>query len=301
MSQAYQLDHWLEGYLAYLLQVRRQSPKTIVDVRCTLRRVCRYMQTGHPDVALWELTLRDYLKWLERERRAGRSNQTLAKNLSHLRGVLDYAWRSGKADRNVLDGFTLQDQVTRTVPTFLTEQEARRLIEACPRDSAVERAHRVMILLLYGCGLRPSELCALNVQDVNRQRREIFIQFGKGHRQRYVPIPDGAFIELLAYLCERGGKRGVLFRTEAKRSRISVRYVGQIVQAAATRAELSKWVTPKVLRHSFATHLMDRGVDLAVISQLLGHRTPTETGVYLHVLPQHPQEAVDQLKIGGSQ
>lgn len=301
MNDLYELDHWLEGYLEYLHQVRRQASGTIRDVRCTLRRVCRHMDRQRPGVPLWDLTLNDYLMWLEAERGVGCSSLTLSKYLSHLRGILDYAWRSGKTGRNVLDGFTLRDSVHPTVPTFLTEKEAKRLIDVCPVDHAVDRAHRVMILLLYGCGLRTAELCSLNVQDVNRQRREIFVQFGKGHRQRYVPIPDAVFVELLAYLCERGGKRGALFRTQAKRARISVRNVSQVVQAAAARAELSKWVTPKVLRHSFATHLMDRGVDLAVISKLLGHRTPTETGVYLHVLPQRPQEAVDQLKFNTQQ
>jgi site-specific recombinase XerD len=72
------------------------------------------------------------------------------------------------------------------------------------------------------------------------------------------------------------------------------------VQEAAQRAELRKQVTPKVLRHSFATHLMDRGVDLAVISQLMGHRSPTETGVYLHALPDRPRQAIEQLKIANA-
>jgi site-specific recombinase XerD len=297
MNQVYQLDHWLEGYLDYLHEVRRQSPGTIKDVRCTLRRVCRYLDGHHNGVELWQLSLRDYVKWLENERVGGSSPQTLGKFLSHLRGVLDYAWRSGRSERNVLDGFRLQDASSRLVPAFLTEQEAKSLVEACPARQALERAHRVMVLLLYGCGLRTSELCALNVQDINRDRRELFVQYGKGGRQRYVPIPGGVFIEVLAYLCERGGKRGALFRTAAKGARVSARYVGGVVQEAAQRAELAKVVTPKTLRHSFATHLMDRGVDLAVISQLLGHRSPTETGVYLHVLPQRPRQATDQLKI----
>jgi len=300
MKQVYELDHWLEGYLDYLDQVRRQSAGTIRDVRCTLRRVCRYMDRRRPGVALWKLALKDYIKWLEDERADGSSSHTLTKFLSHLRGVLDYAWRSGKSDRNVLDGFTLADAGRSPVPTFLTEEEAKRLIEACPSHRPLQRAHRAMILLLYGCGLRSAELCALNAQDVNRERREVFVQRGKGGRQRYVPIPDGAFVELLAYLCERGGKRGALFRTEAKRARISIRYLGRIVQEAAQRAELRKQVTPKVLRHSFATHLMDRGVDLAVISQLMGHRSPTETGVYLHALPDRPRQAIEQLKIANA-
>lgn len=290
------LDPWIEGYLSYLAEVRRQAPGTIRDVRCTLNRVCRIMQKEHPGRPLWHLTLEHYLHWIEGERQRGRSPQTLSKNISHLRGLLDYAWRSGRSDRNVLDGFQLQDSHPREVPAFLDEQEARRLVEACPSDNPQQRTERVIVLLLYGCGLRTHELCSLNVQHINRDRRELFIEHGKGGRQRYVPIPDGVFSELLAYLCERGGKRGALLRTAAKHSRVSTKGVSEVVRQAARRAGLTKVVTPKVLRHSFATHLMDRGVDLAVISELLGHRSPSETGVYLHVLPDRPRQAVDHLK-----
>jgi integrase/recombinase XerD len=97
-------------------------------------------------------------------------------------------------------------------------------------------------------------------------------------------------------LLERGGKRGALFRTAQRQRRISSKEVGRIVHEAAERAGLERSVTPKVLRHSYATHLMDRGVDLAVIARLMGHRSPRETGVYLHVLQGRMQSAVDRLK-----
>jgi integrase/recombinase XerD len=86
-----------------------------------------------------------------------------------------------------------------------------------------------------------------------------------------------------------------LFRTEARQRPIAARHVCEAVEQAAQRAGLAGQVTPKTLRHSFATHLMDRGVDLAVISSLMGHRSPSETGVYLHVLPGRSREAVARL------
>jgi integrase/recombinase XerD len=152
-----------------------------------------------------------------------------------------------------------------------------------------------MLLLFYGCGLRTGELCRLNVQDIDRELRSVFVAHGKGDRQRHVPIPDGVYTELLAYLLERGGKRGPLFRTHAKGARITLDQASRTVREIAARAGIGRTVTPKTLRHSFATHLMDRGVDLAVIARLMGHRSPTETGVYLHVLPQRPREAVNHL------
>jgi integrase/recombinase XerD len=124
------------------------------------------------------------------------------------------------------------------------------------------------------------------------------VRHGKGDRPRCIPIPEALYTELLAYLLERG-KRGALFRTSVKVRRLSPKDVCDIVTAAAERAELRAGVTARTLRHSFATHLMDRGVDLAIIASLMGHRSPQETGVYLHVLPQRPEAAVRRLPIGG--
>lgn len=295
MSESPRMDPMIEGYLDYLTAVQRKRPRTVVDVRCTLRRIATAMEQIRPGAALWKLPLDDYLCWLEQERAAQRTTACLSKYLSHLRGLLDYAWRSGRAERNVLDGFALQDAKHRQTPEALSVEEAGRLVQACSQRTPEERRERVMVLLLYGCGLRTMELCGLNVEHVDIARRELLIAHGKGDRQRTVPIPEGVFTELLAYLHERGGRRGPLFRTAAQRARVNERVVGDVVRQAARRAGLDRPITPKTLRHAYATHLMDAGVDLAVISSLMGHRSPSETGVYLHVLEGRPQEAVRRL------
>jgi integrase/recombinase XerD len=289
------LDPLIEGYLSYLDKVGRKTPRTVVDVRCTLRRVVTALGTVRPGIDLWALSLEDFLHWMEQERRAGRTAMSLAKYLSHVRGFLEYAWRSGRTTRNVLDGFSLQHTVRPSVPKSLTLEEAEQLVLA---TSGVARRDRLIILLLYGCGLRTSELCALDVGDISRERQELTVRHGKGDRARVIPIPEALYTELLAYLLERG-KRGALFRTPVKVCRIRDKDVCNVVSTIATRARLRPGVTARTLRHSFATHLMDRGVDLAIIASLMGHRSPQETGVYLHVLPQRPEAAVRQLPIGG--
>lgn len=292
------MDPWIEGYLRYLDKVGRKTPRTIIDVRCTLRRAIAQFARTRPGIALWHLTLEDYLHWLEAERQRGSTESSLAKYLSHVRGLLEYAWRSGRAERNVLDGFSLQHTLRRTVPKSLNLEEAERLVEATTAPGSTARRDRLIILLLYGCGLRTSELCALDVAQVNRERHELMIFKAKGDRPRAIPIPEALYTELLAYLLEHG-KRGPLFRTSIHRRRLRAKDICEIVTDAATRAGLRAGVTPRTLRHSFATHLMDRGVDLATIASLMGHRSPQETGVYLHVLPERPQAAVRTLSIGG--
>lgn len=100
------LDPLIEGYLSYLTDVGRKAPRTVVDVRCTLRRAVQAFDERRPGVPLWKLAFEDYLGWIEREREAGSSIGCIAKYLSHIRGLLEYAWRSRRTERNVLDGFS---------------------------------------------------------------------------------------------------------------------------------------------------------------------------------------------------
>jgi len=287
------LDPLIEGYLTYLLEVGRKVPRTVVDVRCTLRRTVEGFATRRPGVSLWKLALEDYLHWFEAEREAQRSDASLAKDASHLRGLLEYAWRSGRSERNVLDGLNLHDRVKRHAPNFLTFDQAERLVLTCPRRTLAERRDRLIIL-------RTAELCALDVGDVVRERQELTVRQTKGDRPRVLPIPDGLYSELLGYLLDHG-KRGALFRTTHLGRRIRSVDVCECVRAAVTRAGLESTVTARTLRHTFATHLMDRGVDLAVIASLMGHRSPHETGVYLHSLPRRAESAVRTLKLGEQQ
>lgn len=297
-NKPFVLDPWIEGYLSYCAEVRRLNPHTLVDMRCSFKRVVERMADRRAEVTLWKLSLEDYLYWVNQERESGMSVKAIGKILSHLRGLLNYAWRSGRSDRNVLDGFKLQDEGRRTEPEALSYEDAGALVGSCGSRTAEERRKRIIVLLLYGCGLRTFELCALNVKDIDREQQELFVSCGKGGMQRRIPVPDGVWPELLAYLGDCKGKGGALLRTEARNKRIRSVDVCEVVSSAARGCGLKRKLTPKVLRHSFATHLMDRGVDLGVIASLMGHRSPHETGVYLHVLPGAREEAVGRLSGG---
>jgi integrase/recombinase XerD len=215
-----------------------------------------------------------------------------------LRGLLDYTWRSGRADRNVLDGLTLEDEPRGRMPRFLSLEQARQLIENSPGGSRAQRRDRLILLLLYGCGLRTSELCQLDLGDVDLERQELVVRHGKGDRARRIPVPEALWLVVLAYLGERKGRRGALLRTFEKHTRLRAEHICEVVTQAGRRAGLALDLTPKMLRHSFATHLMDRGVDLAVIASLMGHRSARETGVYLHRLAGRAEAAVQLLSRG---
>ena len=297
MKEGMRLDAWTEGYLDYLLEVKKLTPGTVRDNRCALRRSAAFMETRRPGVPLWKRSLEEFLIWLSESREKGYHEAGLAKELSHIRGFLEYSHRSGRCERNVLDGFSLIDRVSRQAPKALTLDEAQALLKACGRETVESRRSRLVVLLLYGCGFRAGELQRLDVADVIVERQEIFVRKGKGDVQRYVPVPGAVWVELLAYLAERAVKRGPLFLTQVKKRRMRKVEAGRIVKDAARRAGITWKVTPKTLRHTFGTHLMDRGVDIGVISMLMGHRSPSETGVYLHVLPGRKEQAVDRLPV----
>jgi integrase/recombinase XerD len=285
----------ISGYISYIKDIKRLSPGTIKDIRCSLNRLQYYTEGIDLGKEIWQLRLEEYIRWVGHEREAGKSSQTLSKQISHVRGLLEYAYRNGRLDRNVLEGFHLQDSTKRQLPRVLSQEEARKLVNACRSKTKQDRKERIIILLLYGCGLRTSELCNVNVQDIDQERRELLVRKGKGDIQRKVPVPEGVWTELLAYICARGGKRGALLKTETRHARYRVHLVGKTVRETSRRAGLQTGITPKVLRHSFATHLMEAGVDIGMISQLMGHRSPRETGIYLHSGKTSRRNAVERL------
>ncbi len=272
------LDPLMEGYLEYMETVERRSKATVKDIRCTLRRVSEEMERLRPGKRLWALKLIDYIRFLGDQQNRGYSQAGLCKNVSHLRGFLNYAWRTGRCDRNVMADYYPEDRCAKKEPDSLTIPEALAMVQKSPSSTAIERRDRVIVMLLYGCGLRTGELCTLKIQDISVERRELHLKKAKGDVERIVPIPEVVFTQLLAYLHERGKKRGPLFVTEAKRRPIKQSVVSDVVKSAAERAGIERRVVPKMLRHSYATHLMDRGVDIAVISKLMGHVGPAESG-----------------------
>lgn len=273
-------DPLVQGYLSYLREVRALAHRTVIDVTCTLNNVLKYMDHTYAALPLWELSLEAYVNWVGHERNTGKSAQSISKQLSHVRGMLEYAWRSGRTDRNVLEGFYLQDAKHRIRGRALTQDEAETLVNSLKRGTPRQRRDRTMVLMLYGCGLRTAELRGLNVQDIDRQEQQILVLKAKGGYERTVPVPGGVWTELLAYLSERSWRGGALFRTQVKRKRIDSREVAETVRMAAAEAGIPGTVTPRVLRRSFATHLRQAGVNEGVVARLMGHRSIRESDPY---------------------
>ncbi|NJM09473.1 MAG: tyrosine-type recombinase/integrase [Bdellovibrionaceae bacterium] len=279
------------GHLEYQLQVKKLKPLTVNDIRCSLRKVDRFCKAKGLQKDLWQLSLQEYIQWINWLQEQKQTAKSINKMLSHVRSLIDYAWQIEKVDRNVLDGFYLKEPETTAIYDQLTIEEAQNLVKAFGKISRTERRLRAVMLMLYGCGLRTLELCRLSVNDIDLDRQEVRVH-GKGDKERVIPLSDPVFSELLVYLRDRNSKRGPLFRTEIKKTALGNKDVGDIVQMAVARAGLKKTITPRTLRHAFASHLLDQGVDIGVISMLMGHRSPSETGIYIHAQEKSLKAAV---------
>jgi len=173
----------------------------------------------------------------------------------------------------------------RRLPTILTQDEAVRLI-----DSASNLFHRAMLMTAYSTGMRRAEMCQLKVEDIDSDRMLIHIRQGKGRRDRDVPLSPKLLDTLREYWRWMRPKT-YLFPGTVNGSRadkpITPKMLWEACREAAQRAGITKPVRPHILRHSFATHLLEGGADLPTVQALLGHADLKPTSIYLHLSERH--------------
>jgi site-specific recombinase XerD len=169
------------------------------------------------------------------------------------------------------------------LPKSLSEGEIQKLLEKGPRPGMHRLRDRALLELLYGTGLRGSELSRLELGDVDFSEGLLWVRLGKGEKDRLIPLGEKARKALLDYLHhERPSAEGALFVTE-KRTPLARKSLTQLVVEAGRRAGLQKRATPHRIRHSYATHLLRRGASVRAVQKLLGHASLLSTQVYLDV------------------
>lgn len=162
-----------------------------------------------------------------------------------------------------------------TLPEILTIKEIRKMIEVTQNIK-----HKLIIKLLYGCGLRVSEIVNLKKQDLNFEEGLIHLKLAKGKKDRFVKIPESLKEELKNYSTLNSSE--ILF-VSSKDGKLTKDTIQKIVQNSARKAEIKKRVYPHLLRHSFATHLLEQGTDLRIIQKLLGHSDIKTTQIYTQI------------------
>ena len=234
--------------------------------------------------------VRDYLARLAQ---AGMSAATSARRLSALRRFFRFLQGDGiRADdpTTTLEG----PRTTRPLPKYLSEAEVEKLLDAARARKGPDGARLVALLeVLYATGLRVSELVALPISALPREGRMLIVR-GKGGKERMVPLSDPAEAALAAWKAERkvkaGGSRGGrdspwLFPSRAARGHLTRARFQQLLKELAAEAGVApRRVSPHVLRHSFASHMLAHGADLRALQEMLGHADIATTQIYTHVL-----------------
>jgi len=281
---------WLDRFRAYLELERNASPYT---VRNYIREIgeCRaYLQGEH--VAGWQdVTAEQIRRWLAALTRVGIVPASIARRLAECHTFFRYLVREGVIDDSPADRI-LAPKAPRRLPRYLTVDQITRLLERADDGSPGGLRNRAILELMYGAGLRVGEVHRLDVSDLHLAERDLLVH-GKGNKERIAVFGRPAASALGTYL-EHGrpllvapGQSARALFLNRRGGRLSVVSLTSIVRQTAKLAGLPLRVTPHMLRHSFATHLLEGGADLRVIQELLGHENLGTTQIYTHVSPQH--------------
>ncbi len=285
----------LVEFSAYLRDERRVSPHTLRAYErevAAFTRFCSAELDATRPAETAQAALRAFVAHLHSRRLARTSVQ---RALAAVRTYFRFLQRENLVSSN--PARTLAGpKAASTLPDVLTAPETASLLEALP-DTAAGRRDRAALELLYGAGLRAAELVGLNLDDVDLTRRLVRVR-GKGGKERVVPFGRPAAAALAAYLPERASWRGKardldagepLFVNQRGR-RLSDRSLRRILDQAVRRAATLRRVHPHTLRHAFATHLLEAGMDLRAIQELLGHASLATTQKYTHLDLAHLME-----------
>lgn len=281
---------FLTEFLEYLEIEKGRSRKTIDNYGRYLQRFLEFSKTKYPRDITDDL-VRKYRLWLNRQ---NLKRETQNYHLIALRMFLKYLVKRGISSLTA-DKIELAKTTERQID-LIEEDDLERMLAAPKGNSLKELRDRAILELLFSTGLRVSELCSLKRDDVNLKKDEFSVR-GKGQKIRVVFLSGTARQAIKAYLDKRGDTHEAMFVKSTTKgpdgknlSPLTPRSVQRIVAYYATKAGVSKKVTPHSLRHAFATDLLMNGADIRSVQAMLGHANITTTQIYTHITDKQLRE-----------
>ncbi|MCY3646309.1 MAG: tyrosine recombinase XerC [Chloroflexi bacterium] len=287
-------EAFLDAYLRELQSLGGRSPHTIRNYRNDIGHFLRFCEeSGIEPLAITRATFRTYLASL---REAEMAPASVTRRTTTVHGFYRYLQRESATDRDLLYGVALPKKPKR-LPKVIEPPHLQALIEAPDTDTPQGLRDRAMLELLYGGGLRISELVGLDVASLDLVGGQAIV-LGKGDKERAVLFGEPAIRALQAYLTVgrpelAGGPEPALFLNRNGK-RLSARSVQYAVRRYALAAGIPEEVHPHLLRHSFATHLLDGGADIRIVQDLLGHTSANTTQIYTHVSRARQAEVTEE-------
>ena len=261
------------------LELEGKSQNT---VRMYSYYVRKFLEEGN------DLNARSALRFLAMLKKSGYSNKSLNLVVQALKAYFRFEGLEEEAKK------IKSPKVPRSLPKSLTKEEVKKLLSAIP---PTRKRDRLIVLLLYGSGLRVSELCNLKISDIDFKRSLIIVRGGKGAKDRIVPIPRALLKEIEDYLKMRNDNSEYLLVEERrnKKDKLSPKTVWYILDKYGKKTGIK--VTPHMLRHSFATHMLENGIDIRVIQEILGHSNLSTTQIYTKVTVEHLRRAQEKARL----
>ena len=278
------------------LEERNASPHTIKAYRTDLAQFSEYVgPQGWTDID--HVLIRGYLANLYER---GLSKTSVARSLAALRSLYKWLAQEGEVEQNPA-ALVATPKLPKKLPRVPTIEEVNTVLDSSmPECSAFNERDQVILELLYGCGIRNSELIGINLDDI-RWSNEMILVRGKGRKERYVPFGESAKAAVQAYLparqkvldeTKRRTERALLINLRG--TRLTTRSVGRIVKQIAVARGLSPDVHPHTLRHAFGTHMLEEGADLRAIQEMLGHERLSTTQRYTQLTVKHVMDVYDK-------
>ena len=293
------MNRVIDEFLQYLSKEKRYSPSTVEAYASDLEQFRSHLvqqvsaNGENPWTAVRREDIRSFLGHLIRH---GMTKRTVARKQASLRAFFRFLVKTGRRPLDPTGGL-VTPKMEKKIPHFLSEEEMDAVLDGSPSSSLLEIRDRAILELFYGTGIRLSELVGLNLADLDFSNGTVRV-FGKGRKERIVPMGKEAASVVQRYIARRpshgpvAGNRAVFLN--ARGERISARGVQLRVRKWLTAVSPKEHLGPHALRHTFATHLLDRGADLRSVKELLGHASLSTTQMYTHLTMDHLKKVYRQ-------
>ncbi len=287
------MEDLLGTYTRYLIAEKNLSPLTLRNYRSDLLHFAGWLETNE-DTPILQADRHALRRYLGELKGGGMATASLTRKVSTIRSFFKFLVREGKVESSPLTGIIAPKREKR-LPVILSKDDLTALITAADKPSPKGLRDRAMLELMYASGVRISEAVGTDLRHLDLDERTLIVR-GKGNKERMVIIGEPAERAVRRYLAKgrpklaTGADAALFLNRDGQR--LSARSIQYIVRAYALKAGLDVRVWPHLLRHSFATHLLDGGAELRVVQELLGHASAQTTQIYTHVTEERQRETL---------
>ena len=272
----------VDNYIDYLNNVKRASNNTVASYKRDLLKLCTYLE-GAKCSEPTEVSATDLSSYIISLEKVGMSSATISRNIASIKSFFMFMLKKGIIKEDCSEQLK-PPKIEKKAPEVLTVEEVNLLLDQPSKVTPKEIRDKAMLELLYATGMRVSELVSLKIEDVNLTMSYIYCR--DANKERVIPIENAARVALENYM--KGARESMcegsnyLF-TNLKGQPMTRQGFWKLIKAYAKKAGINKDITPHMIRHSFASHLLSGGADLRSIQMLLGHSDISTTKIYTHI------------------